>query len=619
MATPAPRALEQAPVAATGRRFGETLVAAENAVLSAIFFAAVVLPLAEVALRAVAGLGIDGVSTLVRHFTLALGMLGAAVAAREERLLTLAVTPLLAGRFAAPARAFSSSVAAAVSLLLAMASLEFVAIERDAGETLVYAVPVWLAELPMPLGFALIALRLVWHAAHSGGGRFAVAVATLAMLVVLNDVLASPQPATATALIVVAIALVLGAPIFAFIGGAALFLLTGAGVPPAAIAVNHYSLVANPSLPAIPMFTLAGYLLAESNAPTRLIVLFEALFGRLRGGAALVSVLACTFFTCFTGASGVTILALGGLVMPLLLGTGYRQRAALGLVTAAGLPGVLLIPALPLILYAIVAQVRLGDMFLAGLVPAALMISIVAAWGISRECRRGGGEQRAEFDWARVRTAIDDAKWELSLPAVAVLALAGGFATPVEAAAVTALYAFVITTLIRRDLSIVRDVPRVVAECGLMVGGILLVLGVALGLTNYLVDAQIPDFLVTWVTQHMHTRWAFLLALNLLLLVAGCIMDIYTAIVVLVPLIVPLGQAFGISPVHLGIIFLANLELGYLTPPVGMNLFFASYRFGKPIGEVFRAVAPPFALLGVGVLAITYIPSLATALPEWLQ
>jgi C4-dicarboxylate transporter DctM subunit len=258
-------------------------------------------------------------------------------------------------------------------------------------------------------------------------------------------------------------------------------------------------------------------------------------------------------------------------------------------------------------------------MFLGGLLPAALMLTIIAAWGVAREKRPEPDGDQPEFDWTHVRSAVNGAKWELSVPVVAVLALASGLATPVEAAAVTALYAFVITVVIHPDLDIVRDVPRVVAECGLMVGGILLILGVALSLTNYLVDAQVPDALVAWVTQTVEHRWTFLLALNVLLIAAGCIMDIFTAIVVLVPLVIPLGQAFGIHPVHLGIIFLANLELGYLTPPVGMNLFFASYRFDKPIAEVFRAIIPLFAAFGVGLLAITYIPWLSTALPEWLQ
>ncbi len=570
MATPASRVMKTTLGAESTARVSSAFAALENALLAVVFTGAVVLPLLEVALRALLGTGIDGVFTLVRHLTLAVGMLGAAVAAREQRLLTLAVTPLLAGKYAGLARIVSSSVAAAISVLLAMAALEFVAIERAAGSTLVYGLPVWVAQIPLPLGFGLIALRLVWHAADSQGGQIAAAILTLAAFLLLNHLLTSPEPTTGPVLIAIGVSLLLGAPIFAVIGGAALFLLANSGVPPAAVAVNHYSLVVNPSLPAIPMFTLAGYLLAESQAPKRLIVLFHALIGRLRGGAALVSVLACTFFTSFTGASGVTILALGGLVMPLLLGSGYRQRPALGLVTAAGLPGVLLMPALPLILYAIVARVSLTEMFLGGLVPAALMFAIIAAWGVCREQRRQPDEERPEFDWRRVRAALHGAKWELSLPVVAVLALVSGFATPVEAAALTALYAFVITTIIRRDLDIVRDVPRVVAECGLMIGGILLILGVALSFTNYLVDAQIPDMLVAWVTRTIEHPWVFLLALNVLLLAAGFIMDIYTAIVVLVPLIVPLGLAFGISPVHLGIIFLANLELGYLTPPVGM-------------------------------------------------
>ena len=619
MATPAQRVLKTAVGEDITSGMTRSLEAAENGILAVVFTAAIMLPLLEIVLRGLFSTGIEGVSTLVRHLTLAVGMLGAAVAAREQRLLTLAVSPLLTGRFAGPARLISSSLAAAICVLLAMAALEFVAIEREAGNTLVYSLPVWVALLPLPLGFGLIALRLVWHTAKSPLTRATATAFTLIAVIMLNHLLTGPTAATGPVLVIIGIALLLGAPIFAVIGGAGLFLLADSGVPAAAVAVNHYSLVVNPSLPAIPMFTLAGYLLAESRAPQRLIVLFHALFGRLHGGAALVSVLACTFFTCFTGASGVTILALGGLVMPLLLGSRYGQRPALGLVTAAGLPGVLLMPALPLILYAIVAKVSLGEMFLGGLLPAALMLCIVAVWGVSREQRREPDEKRPPFDWRQVRNAINGAKWELSLPAVAVLALASGLATPVEAAAVTAFYAFVITTLIHRDLGIVRDVPRVVAECGLMVGGILLILGVALSLTNYLVDAQIPDSLVAWVTQNIDHRWTFLLALNLLLLAAGCIMDIYTAIVVLVPLVVPLGYAFGIHPVHLGIIFLANLELGYLTPPVGMNLFFASYRFDKSIAEVFHAIVPLFVVLGLGVLAITYIPWLSTGLPGWLH
>ena len=585
----------------------------ENAVLAAVFALTVALPLAEIALRATLGVGIEGVAALVQHLTLAVGMLGAAVAAREQRLLALATGTVLSGRAAAAARFAAGLVACVVAGLLALAAADFVAIERGAGSTLTYGIPVWLAELPLPLGFGLIAARLAWHAAPGAAGRLAAALLAALAVAALRGAGIDPSAALYPALAVLGAAALLGAPIFALLGGTALFLLLARGVPAAALAVDHYSLVINPSLPAIPMFTLAGYLLAESAAPRRLVEVFDAVFGRMRGGAAIVTVLACTFFTCFTGASGVTILALGGLVMPLLTSSGYAAKRALGLVTGAGLPGVLLMPALPLILYAIVARVSIEDMFLGGALPALLMASIVIAWGVSRQSASRGAPR--PFDARRARAALAAAKWELSLPVVPVAALASGLATPVEAAALTAAYAFVVASCIHRDLRPLRDLPRVVAECGLMVGGILLILGVALGLTNYLVDAQVPEHMVAWVMQAIDSRVMFLLALNALLLLAGCVMDIFTAIVVLAPLVTPIGMAFGVHPVHLGIVFLANLELGYLTPPVGMNLFFASYRFGRPVTEVFRSVAPLFGALAAGLLVITCVPWLSTLLP----
>jgi tripartite ATP-independent transporter DctM subunit len=590
-----------------------TLAGAENAALAIAFALTVGLPLAELALRATLRIGIEGVAALVQHLTLALGMMGAAVAAREQRLLSLAPATLLTGPWGRAARFAAGALSAAVAALLALAAADFVAIERAAGSTLTYRIPVWLAELPLPLGFALISARLAWHAASSLPGRLGAAAAAAALVTLLRASDLDPGAALVPALAILAAGAMLGAPIFAVLGGVAMFLLLAQGVPAAATAVNHYSLVVNPSLPAIPMFTLAGYLLAEGRAPARLIEVFDALFGRFRGGAAVVTVLACTFFSCFTGASGVTILALGGLVMPLLARAGYAPKPALGLVTAAGLPGVLLMPALPLILYAIVARVSIEDMFLGGALPALLMIGIVVVWGVARQPRATG--PRPAFDARRARAAIAAAKWELALPVVPIGALAAGLATPVEAAALTAAYAFAITTLVHRDLGVLRDLPRVVAECGLMVGGILLVLGVALGLTNYMVDAQVPERMAEWVKQAIDSRVAFLLALNALLLLAGCVMDVFTAIVVLAPLVTPIGLAYGVHPVHLGIVFLANLELGYLTPPVGMNLFFASYRFGKPVMAVFRAVAPLFLALAVGLLVVTYVPWLSTFLP----
>jgi len=412
------------------------------------------------------------------------------------------------------------------------------------------------------------------------------------------------------------LATVLGIPAYATIGGIALTLFWGMSQPIAAIPIAHYSLVTNPALPTLPLFTLAGFFLAEGGTPQRLVRLFYALFGRFRGGPAIVTVLVCAFFTSFTGASGVTILALGGLLIPILTRAEYSGKDALGLVTGAGSLGLLLPPCLPLILYAIVARVPINQMFLAGILPAFVMMAATAIWGV----RRGAKTTSDAPNWnaREAAQAVWHAKWELLMPVVASVALFGGFATPVEAAAITALYAFLVVTVIHRELNIFSDVPRVMAHCGLLIGGVLLILGVALGFTDYLVDAEVPLRAVAWTTQHVHSPLVFLLLLNLFLLIAGCLMEIYPAIIVEVPLLVPLGAAFGIDPLRLGIIFLANMELGYLTPPVGLNLLMSSYRFGKPVPEVLRSVLPVVAVLAIGVLLITYVPVLTTALPRWL-
>jgi C4-dicarboxylate transporter, DctM subunit len=544
--------------------------------------------------------------------------LGGAMAAREKRLLVISALRLvLPLRVRSITDGFADVVGAAVCVILAVAGFQFVAAERGAGAILAYGMPVWIVQALIPAGFALIGWRLAMHAANGAVTRvvFAVALALLAAFTLTHTALAA-VPCT-VALALVAAGAAVGTPLFAVLAGVALLAFWYQGSPLASIAIDHYRTVVNPTLPAVPLFTLAGYLLAESSAPRRLIAAFDAIIGQLRAGPALITVLACTFFTSFTGASGATVLALGGLVMPLLRANGYTERSALGLVTAAGLPGTLLIPALPLILYAIVAGVRITDMFLGGALPSLMMMAIVAIWGIGR--RSLAFERRKPYDWRRIRDALDGAKWELAVPFVPMVALASGIATPVESAALTALYAFVVTVWIHRDLSITRDVPRVMAECGLIVGAILLVMGVSLGLTDYLVDAQIPDRVVEWVREVMRNRYVFLLALNAFLLVAGCLVEIYPAIVILVPLLTPLGQSFGIHPVHLGVIFLANMELGYLTPLVGLNLFFASYRFDKPITELFVAVLPLFIVLAAGVLIITYVPSLSLALPALVR
>ncbi len=576
--------------------------------------AMVLLPISEIALRSLLHVGIAGEQALTQHLVLAVGMLGPALAAREGRLLTISTLQMfLVGTARRVAHVLSSGAAAVVCAFLCVAAVQFVLSERGAGNELIPGLPTWWLEALLPVGFGLILARLLWRSSSAWVGR-ALVVAAVAVIVLLLAY--APLPAaqlTWPLLGLLVVATALGGPVFALLGGAALVLFWGEDLPIASLPLDHYRLVVNPSLPAVPLFTLAGYLLAESRAPARLIRVFQTLFGGFRAGPACVTVFACAFFTAFTGASGVTILALGGLLLPLLMGAHYRERPAIGLITSAGSLGVLLPPSLPLILFSVVAKVPLERMFLAAVLPGLLMATLLLAWGIrSRDGGRAAGER---FDARTIRTALWDAKWELATPFVAVAMLFGGFATPVEAAAVTAFYAFIITVIVHRDLSIGRDVPRVFAECGLLVGGVLLILGVALGLTNYLVDAQLPDQVTEWVTANIESRWAFLLALNVCLLAIGCVMDVFSATIVMVPLIVPVGAAFGIDPLHLGVIFLANMELGFLTPLVGMNVIFAAYRFRKPMPEMVRAVFPAFVVLFVGVMLVTYLPWLTAWLP----
>ncbi len=582
---------------------------AEDSLLALTLGAMVVLPLLEVFVRSGWRVGIAGGSTILQHLSLVVAMLGAAIAAREGRLLVLSnVQSVLDGHHKRLARWAASLATATVGILLAYGAWVFVHSEWQADTQWFGEVPAWIIQWVMPVGFAVIALRSLWAGGTTPWQRLSLALlCALCVAVFYWDVFPRQHMVT-LGLCMLGLAAMLGAAVFAVLGGVAILLFWGQELPIASLAVDHYRLVVNPALPAIPLFTLAGYFLAEGGAPARLVRVFRAGFGNRSGGAAAVTVGACAFFTAFTGASGVAILALGGLLLPLLVASGQSQRSALGLVTSAGSLGVLLPPSLPLILYAVVAKVPLRDLFLSALFPALLLLSLAflwARWAAARVPPVAGVAKEP------LGPALRAAQWELLLPVVAFAALFGGWATPVEAAAITALYAFVVEVYVYRGLSLWSDIPRVAAESGLLVGGVLLILGVALGLTNFLADAQVPDRMVEWVRANIDSKWVFLLALNVFLLAVGCLMDIFSAIVVVVPLIVPLGVAFGVDPIHLGIIFLANMELGYLTPPVGMNLYFASYRFGRPLGEVAWASFPYVLVLDIGVLVITYAPWLS--------
>jgi tripartite ATP-independent transporter DctM subunit len=597
---------------------------AENLLVALALAALMLLPLIEIVGRKFFHGGLSGGASLQQHLVLIIGLLGGMFAARDRRLLSLStLTNFLTGRWQMFARVFSSAFATGITVFLCLAALQLVQSERGGGKILAYGIPLWTVQCIMPLGFGVIALRLLWHAADTWRGRLVALLVAGSMVWIGFYPPLSPARLVVPGLAALLVAVVLGAPIFVMLGGAALILFWGEDTPIASISLTHYSMVTNPTLPTLPLFTLAGYFLAEGGASKRLIRVFQALLGQFRGGPAIVTVLACAFFSSFTGASGVTILALGGLLMPVLMGAGYSERSTLGILTGSGGLGLLFPPSLPLILFAIVAGsnatgagVTIEKMFLAGFGPGVLLVGM-AIWLGMRLGPKGTGIHRA-FDRGEAGRAVWAAKWELLLPIVALVALFGGFATPVEAAAVTAFYAFVVETFFYRDFKGPRDVARVMAECGLLVGGVLLILGVALGFTNYLIDAQIPSRAVEWVTGAVHSKYAFLLALNICLLVVGCVMDMYSAIMVVVPVIVPLGMAYGIDPLHLGIIFLANMELGLLTPTAGINIFLSSYRFQKPVLQVSRAVLPMQCVLLIGLLLITYFPALTTFLPHWL-
>ncbi len=417
------------------------------------------------------------------------------------------------------------------------------------------------------------------------------------------------------ALVLIGLAL-LGAPLFVVIALSALLGFAATDTDLMAVAVEFYRLAEMPILLAIPLFTFAGYLLSESGAPARLVELSEALLGWMPGGLAVVALVACALMTAFTGASGVTIVALGALLYPALKQAGYPENFNLGLLTSAGSLGVLFAPALPLILYAVVVQqmgvgepFTVDDMFTAGLLPGLLMISLMAAYSMWV----GRSRPPTPFRWERARRALWRARWELPLPILVLGGIYSGLFAVSEAAAVTALYVLVVEVLILREIPLGR-LPAVIRESMTLVGAILVILGLSLASTNYLIDTEVPERLFGWINAHVSDPLAFLILLNLFLLVLGTLLDVFSALMIVVPLVVPVALGYGIDPVHLGIVFLANMQIGYFTPPVGMNLFIASHRFGKPVLQLYRATLPFFFILLGAVLIITYWPTLSLGL-----
>jgi tripartite ATP-independent transporter DctM subunit len=408
-----------------------------------------------------------------------------------------------------------------------------------------------------------------------------------------------------------------GTSLFVIIAAIALIAFFFVEIDSSAVIIELYRLASQPVLLAIPLFTFAGYLLAESKTPQRLVGLSRAFFGWLPGGLGIVTLVSCAIFTAFTGASGVTIIALGGLLYPVLQKEEYPEKFNLGILTASGNLGLLFPPSLPIILYGLVSETSIDKLFIAGIIPGLIMVTLLSVYSVSRMRRV---HVRVEpFSFQKAWQAIKDAAWEIPLPFIILIGIFGGFFTATEAAAVTAFYVLIVEVFIYKDVSLTKGLPKVMKESMILVGGILVILSAAMGLANYMVYEEIPMKILEWMRTFITSKLAFLLVLNIFLLIVGALMDIFSAILVIVPLITPIAINFGVDPVHLGIIFLANLGIGYSTPPVGMNLFIASFRFEKPVLKLYVATIPFLIILLIALLLITYIPELSLWLVELMN
>lgn len=405
-----------------------------------------------------------------------------------------------------------------------------------------------------------------------------------------------------------------GGALFALLGGASIIGYATAGEPISTILIDFNRLTRNSTILIIPLFTFAGYIIAEGKAPQRLVAFARASVGWLPGGIAVVVLLTCAFFTTFTGASGITIIALGGLLYPILRQT-YTEKFSLGLVTASGSIGLLFPPSVPLILYAIIAQVRIDRMFLAGILPGILILAILSfyscGWSLFKRT------ETTPFDLRVFLRTLWEAKWELILPFIVLGGILTGIVTLDEAAALTAIYACIVEVVIHRSISL-KVLPRIVKESTVLVGAILIILGIALGLTNYLITLEVPTAVLDWIQSTTESRVITLIGLNIFLLIVGCLMDIFSAVIIVVPLLLPIAEQFGIDKAHLGIIVLTNLEIGYLTPPVGMNLFISSMKFDRSVLVLYRSVLLFIALLLIALVLVTYVPELSLWLPRVL-
>ena len=586
----------------------------ENFVCYFCFVIIVFFPVFQILSRSIDFFSIPASQEIVQHMTLWIAFVGAVLATRSNRLLAVVREPVFKqssefnlGHFLVHA------VSVGVVFVLAISYLKMIQIGIQYPTFVAPFIPVWFAQSIIPVGLFLIWYHMIMTSSDRLNYRLSLVFYSFLFVTILhywqfpfsNEIILTIKVLGTLALVA------FGLPIFIVL--ATLSILFFLSEPTdwatnfdliSTISDSAYRIVVSPTLAAIPIFTLAGYILAESNISKRLLNFFKQSLGWLPGSTVLIVVLLCAFFTALTGGSGVTILALGAILYPILIEDGYSKMFSLGLITAAGSLGLLFPPSLPAIIYSVTAGINPIDLFKQGFLPALFLLLVVVLYGFYHKPEK---QESVKFNFKKSVKALSIAKWEIAIPILIVFGLFGGFATLVECAALLVVYVLFVELYIYKDIKL-EEIPRIVIDCATLVGGVLIILGFAMGFTGYLVDAQVPLKILQFVKASIDSPIVFLLALNILLLIAGCIMDIFSAIIVIVPLIAPLAIHFGIDPIHLGIIFIANLELGYITPPVGMNLFLASYRFKKDMPTIYAATMPYFFIRLLGVLIITYIP-----------
>ncbi|MBN1758410.1 MAG: TRAP transporter large permease subunit [Chitinispirillaceae bacterium] len=619
------------------RRVSGVLSALPQWLTACLYLLLALLPLLESLFRMLLHRGIPASAEYTKHIVLWITFLGGVYTTIEGRHLAFtagleAINPL--GKKIA--HAFSSFLCITFCLVLCLSALSFCLIGINPVTKIgLFALRPLAAIIPLCYGMMLIVFirktpagALRWTLAGSGlllgsiiGQTTIVEILRFLFstnpgldhsLTMVSSVLSPVTQALSLPLIALLIAAAFaGMPIFLVFSGITLLLFTRCGGVLAVVPNEAYTILTGPAIPAIPLFALAGFVLANGKAGSRLVDLFRAFLGWMPGGLAMVAVLLCAFFTTFTGASGVTILVLGGLFSFILVNNGYRRNFSLGLLTASGSIGLLFPPALPVILYGVMAQINIKHMYIACLLPGLIMVVTLIFMGLFHA--KSVSAQRQPFILSTALRNLKNAAWEVLLPVIVFTGFFSGFFTVVETAAVAAVYALISQTIIHRDIPPAK-LPEMFRQCLVLVGGVLVIIAAARGLSYYIVDAEIPTNLAAWAVKQVHSKYLFLLLLNFALIITGCLMDIYSAIIVIVPLILPVGRAFGIDPIHLGIIFLANMELGYLTPPVGLNLFLSSYTFNEPIAKISRLVLPFLLLLFLNVILITYWPGLTSIL-----